>query len=65
MSIEFSFWYNSSSLRFGVIPWQFQNKIFRPMKLVNRYLSWVTVRYNVLDGGFRLFGDSLGGIARW
>ena len=48
MSIEFSFRYNSSSLRFGLILWQFQNKIFRPMKLVNRYLSWVTVRYDGL-----------------
>ena len=65
MSIEFSFRYNSSSLRFGLIPWQSQNKIFRPMKLVNRYLSWVTVRYDGLDGGFRLLGDSLGGNARW
>ena len=65
MSIEFSFRYNSSSLRFGLILWQFQNKIFRPMKLVNRYLSWVTVRYDGLDGGFRLLGDSLGGNARW
>ena len=65
MSIEFSFSYNSSSLRFGLIPWQFQNKIFRPMKLVNRYPSWVTVRYNGLDGGFRLLGDSLAGNARW
>ena len=65
MSIEFSFRYNSSSLRFGLIPWQFQSKIFRPMKLVNRYLSWVTVRYDGLDGGFRLFGDRFGGNARW
>ena len=65
MSIEFSFRYNSSSLRFGLIPWQFQNKIFRPMKLVNRYLSWVTVRYDSLDGGLRLLGDNLGGNARW
>ena len=34
MSISFSFRYNSSSLRFGLIPWQFQNKMFRPMKLI-------------------------------
>ena len=65
MLIEFSFRYNSSSLRFGLIPWQFQNKILRPMKLVNRYLSWVTAHYDGLDGGFRLLGDSLGGNARW
>ena len=65
MSIEFSFRYNSSSLCFGLIPWQFQNKIFRPMKLVNRYLSWVTVYYDGLDDGFRLLGDSLGGNGRW
>ena len=65
MPIEVSFRYNSNSLRFGLIPWQFQNKIFRPMKLVNRYLSWVTVCYDGLDGGFSLLGDSLGGNARW
>ena len=64
MSIEFSFRYNSSSLRSGLIPLQFQNKIFKPMKLVNRYL-WVTVHYDGLDGGFKLLGDSLGGNARW
>ena len=29
------------------------------MKLVNRYLSWVTVRYDGLDGGFRLLGTAL------
>ena len=34
------------------------------MKLVNRYLSWVTVRYDGIDGGFRLLGESLGGNAR-
>ena len=33
MSNSFSFRYNSSFLRVGLIPWQFQNKIFRPMKL--------------------------------
>ena len=65
MSIEFSFRYNSSSLRFGLIPWQFQNKIFSSMKWVSRYLSWVTVRCDGLDCGFRLPGDSLGGNARW
>ena len=65
MSIEFSFRYNSSSLRFDLIPWQFQNKIFRPMKLVNRYLPWVTVSYDGLDGRFRLLGNSLSGNARW
>ena len=64
MSIVFSFRYNSSSLRFGLIPWQFQNTMFKPMKLIKRYLSWMTMRYNGLVGGFRLLGDSLGGIAR-
>ena len=34
MSIMFSFRYNSSSLRFGLIPWQFQNKMFKPMKVI-------------------------------
>ena len=39
MSVTFSFRYNSSSLRFGLIPWQFQNKMFKPMKVVKGYLS--------------------------
>ena len=65
MSIEFSLRYNYSSLRFDLIPWQFQNVMFRPMKLSNRYLSWMTVTYNGLIGGFRLLGDSLGGGLRW
>ena len=64
MSITFSFRYNSSSLRFGLIPWQFQNKMFKPMKVIKGYLSWMTMRYNSLAGGFRLLGDSLGGVAR-
>ena len=64
MSIVFSFRYNSSSLCFGLIPWQFQNRMFKPMKLVKRYLSWMAMHYSGLLGGFRLFGDSLGGIAR-
>ena len=61
MSILFSFRYNSSSLRFGLIPWPFQNKMFRPMKLFKGYL--MMVHYSGLLGG-RLFGVSLGGIAR-
>ena len=65
MSIEFSLRYNSSSLRFDLIPWQFQNVMFRPMKLSNRYLSWMTGTYNGLIGGFRLPGDSLSGGLRW
>ena len=65
MSIEFSFRYNSSSLRFALTPWQFQNVMFRPMKLSNRYLSWMTVTYNGLSGGFRLLGDSLNGSLSW
>ena len=65
MSIEFSFRYNSSSLRFDLTPWQFQNVMFRPMKLSNRYLPWMTVTYNGLSGGFRLLGDSLNGGLRW
>ena len=31
-SMTFSFRYNSSSFRFDLIPWQFQNKMFVPMK---------------------------------
>ena len=65
MSITFSFRYNSSSLRFGLMPSQFQNKMFKPMKVVKGYLSWMSVRYSGLLGGFRLLGDSLGGIGRW
>ena len=65
MSITFSFRYNSSSLRFGLIPWQFQNKTFKPMKVVKGYLSWMTMRYSGLLEGFRLLGDSLGGSIRW
>ena len=44
-SITFSFRYNSSSLRFALIQWQFQNKMFVPMKLIKGYLSWF---YDVL-----------------
>ena len=62
MSITFSFRYNSSSLRFGLMPSQFQNNMFKPMKVVKGYLSWMSVRYSGLLGGFRLLGDSLGGI---
>ena len=65
MSNSFSFTYNSSSLRYGLIPWQFQNKMFKPMKVVKGYLPWMTMRYSGLFGGFRLFGDSLGGIIGW
>ena len=64
-SITFSFRYNSSSLRSGLIPWQFQNRIFRPMKVIKGYLSWMVIRYSGLLGGFRLLGDSLGGIIWW
>ena len=52
--ITFSFRYNSSSLRFGLIPWQFQNKMFKPMKVVKGYLSWMTVRYSGLLGDLGL-----------
>ena len=65
MSIEFSVKYNSSSLRFGLILWQFQNMIFRPMKMIKGYLSWMILTYSGLGGGFRLLGDALGGNARW
>ena len=65
MSIMFSFRYNSSSLRFGLIPWQFQNKMFKPMKVIKGDLSWMMMRYSGLLGGFRLFEDSPGGVLRW
>ena len=65
MSLSFSFGYNSSSLRFGLIPWQFQNRTFKPVKTIKRYLSWMIMHYIGLLRGFRLFGDSLGGIAKW
>ena len=65
MSVAFSLGKISSSLRFDLIPWQFQNTMFRPMKLIKRYLSWMTMHYNDLSGGFRLLGHSLGGVARW
>ena len=64
MSLVFSFRYNFSSLRFGLIHWQFQNTMFIPMKLIKRYLSWMTVHYSDLVGGFRVLGDSIGGVAR-
>ena len=64
MSIVFSFRYNSSSLRFDLIPGQFQNTMLKPMKLIKRYLSWMTMHYSGLLGGFRLLGDSLSGVAR-
>ena len=65
MSNSFPLIYNSGSLCFGLIPWQFQNKMFKPMKVVKGYLSWMTMRYSGLLGGFWLLGDSLGGIIRW
>ena len=65
MSISFSFIYISSSLRFGLRPWQFQNKIFKPMKVIKGYMSWMVMRYSGLLGGFRRFGDSLGEVIRW
>ena len=65
MSITFSLRYNSSYFRLGLIPWQSQDKMFKPMKVVKGYLSWITVRYSGLRGGFRLLGDNLGGIIRW
>ena len=63
MSNSFSFLYDSSSLRFGLLPWQFQNKMFKPMKVVKGYLSWMNMHYDGLVCGFRLLGDSLGGVA--
>ena len=39
--------------------------MFKPMKVVKGYLSWMMMRYSGLRGDFRLFEDSLGGITRW
>ena len=39
--------------------------MFRPMKLSNRYLPWMTVTYDGLGGGFGLLGDSLSGGTSW
>ena len=38
MSKLFSFRYNSSSLRFDLMPLQFQNMMFVPMKAIIRYM---------------------------
>ena len=59
MSIAFYFRYNSSSLRFGLIPWQLRNKMFKPMKAVKGYLSWMTMRYSGLLGGLGCLGTAL------
>ena len=61
MSNSFSFISNSSSLRFDLIPWQLQNRMFRPMKVVKGYLSWMIMCYNGLLGRFRLLVELLGG----
>ena len=58
ISITFSFRYNSSSLRFGLIPWQFQNRMFKPTKLIKGYLSWMTMHY---IGLLRAVMELLGG----
>ena len=59
MSVTFSFKYNSSFLRFGLILWQFHNRMFKPMKLIKGHLSWMTVYYSGLLGVFRLLGTAL------
>ena len=59
MSNSFYSIYNSSSLGLDLIPWQFQNRMFRPMKVVKGYLSWMMMHYNGLLGGFRLLGTAL------
>ena len=38
--------------------------MFKPMKMVKGYLSWMIMHYSGILGVFRLLGDSLGGIAR-
>ena len=59
MSTSFFYIYNSSSLRFDLIPWQFQNRMFRPMKIVKGYLSWMMMRYNGLLEDLGCLGTAL------
>ena len=33
--------------------------MFKPMKVIKGYLSWMTMLYNGLIGGFRLLGTAL------
>ena len=63
MSKLFSFRCNSSSLRFGLTPWQFQNIMFVSMKQTSdtRHERWPTGE--LLFGRVRLFGDSL--VSKW
>ena len=69
MSISFSFRYNSSSLCFGLIPWQFQNKMFGPMKLIrdtcHGCLCTIMAYLVVLGCLGTAFVELLGGVARW
>ena len=60
VSTSFSFRYDSSSLHFGLMPWQFQNRMFKSMKVIKGYLSWNMMHYSGQLGGFRLFGTALG-----
>ena len=48
-------------LRFGLIPWQFQNKINVPMRLVKGCLSWLKVHYDgwKVLGGIGCLGAAL------
>ena len=53
MSKLFSFRYNSSSLRFDLTPWQFQNIVFIPIKTDIRYRLGTV--WLVKVGGLREF----------
>ena len=59
ISTVFSFRYNSRSLCFDLIHWQFQNRMFKPMKLIKRYMLWMMMHYNCLLGGLGCLGTAL------
>ena len=56
MLISFSFRYNSSSFRFGLIPWQFQNRMFNHESdqgipvMDDDALQWPTWRFQAVWG---------------
>ena len=63
MSIEFSLRYNSSSLRFDLAPWQFQNMMIRPMKLDKFFFHGYLLWYGYVTYILRLvFSSAEGGI---
>ena len=59
LSKLFSFRYNSSSLRFGLMPWQFQNMMFVSMKANIRYLSREMAYWGSYVEGLGCLGTTL------